>query len=144
MPYSKSHDRRLRRKAKEQIIGGNLKDLQTAIAALDDSYDKAPEGHAPADDVTPSPNTSIPKCHPKPGKIGEGKKNPFSKLQRKQALYGLIPSFPWWLGLAFLGNSVLEQLRQPLVLSNPEFSSNPFQTLRTHAQNTLSKYHPPI
>lgn len=33
----------------------------------------------------------------------------------------------------------LEKLRQPLILSNPQYSSNPFQTIRTHAQNTLVK-----
>lgn len=33
----------------------------------------------------------------------------------------------------------LEKLRQPLILSNPQYSSNPFQTIRTHALNTLVK-----
>ena len=31
----------------------------------------------------------------------------------------------------------LERLRHPLILANPDFTSNPFQTIRTHAQNTL-------
>jgi solute carrier family 35 protein F5 len=83
LPHSKSHNRRLRRKAKEQIIGGDLNDLQSAIAALDD--DRAPESHEPADGNMPPPAKS--QARPKPGKIGEGKKNPFSKSQRKHALY---------------------------------------------------------
>jgi Ribosome biogenesis protein SLX9 len=85
LPYSKSHSRRLRRKAKEQIIGGDLNDLQSAIAALDD--DHATDGNACVDGGTHSPSKSIPDSRPKPGKIGEGKKNPLSKSQRKHALY---------------------------------------------------------
>jgi hypothetical protein len=82
LPYSRSHGRRLRRKAKEQIIGGDLKDLQTAIAALDHG-DEPPDSHASVDGSTPS----TPKHRLKPGQIGEGKKNPLSKSQRKHALY---------------------------------------------------------
>lgn len=36
----------------------------------------------------------------------------------------------------------IERLRHPLILSNPQFGSNPFQTIRTHAQNTLIKHVP--
>ena len=36
-----------------------------------------------------------------------------------------------------------ERLRVPMILSNPEFSSNPFETIRKHAQNTLLKHEVP-
>ena len=39
-------------------------------------------------------------------------------------------------------HSELERLRHPLILQNPEFSANPFQTIRIHAQNTLLKQAP--
>jgi len=116
LQHSKSHNRRLRRKAKEQIIGGDLNDLQSAIAALDD--DHVAESHEPVDGNMLPPAKPNPGTRPRAGKIGQGKKNPFSKSQRKHAL-------------------MIEQLRQPLILSNPQFSLNPFHTLRTHAQNTL-------
>lgn len=29
-----------------------------------------------------------------------------------------------------------------MILSNPAFASNPFETIRTHAQNTLLKHEP--
>ncbi|KAF8225074.1 hypothetical protein L208DRAFT_1308053, partial [Tricholoma matsutake] len=121
MPYSKSHNRRLRRKAKEQIIGGDLNDLQAAIAALDDNEDALDNISASVNSGIPSSSKSTSNPRPKPGKIGEGTKNPLSQSRRKHAL-------------------VVEQLRQPLILFNPEFSSNPFQTLRTHAQNTHSRH----
>ncbi|KAI0080252.1 hypothetical protein K474DRAFT_293568 [Panus rudis PR-1116 ss-1] len=120
-PYSKSHERRLKRKAKEQVAGG-LSDIQAALPTLDDQIpdsvkDAAAQGN---DDI--AGNTSRPE--PKVGQIGEGKKEPLSKSQRKRALK-------------------MERLRIPMILSNPEFASNPFQTIRTHAQNTLVKHKTP-
>jgi hypothetical protein len=109
-----------------------LNDLQMTIAALGD--DCAPD-NACVDDSVPS----LGKNRPKPGKIGEGRKNPLSKSQRKHALY--VVTLLQWSSIILPSNSVVEQLRQPLILSNPEFSSNPFQTLRTHAQNSLSKHY---
>ncbi|KAM6498213.1 Ribosome biogenesis protein SLX9 domain containing protein [Amanita muscaria] len=111
-PYSKSHARRQKRKAKEEIAGG-LNDLKVVITELepDNQPDTGDE-----DGSSTNPKTSL-----KPGKIGEGKHLPLSVGQRKRALK-------------------LEQMRQPLVLSDPAFASNPFQAIRTHAQNTLVKH----
>jgi len=61
------------------------------------------------------------RTQPKAGKIGEGKNMPLSNNQRQRVLQ-------------------MEQSRQPLIRSTPEFASNPFQTIRTHAQNTLVKH----
>jgi hypothetical protein len=36
-----------------------------------------------------------------------------------------------------------ERFRQPLIRSNPEFAGNPFETIRTHARNTLIPHHLP-
>jgi len=119
-PYSKSHSRRLKRKAKEQLAGGDLDAIQMALAAVDDDAD-APELMQPEDSITTTAEEAQPKqkkLKPKPGQIGEGKGAPLSKAQRKRALE-------------------MEKLRHPLILANPEFSSNPFQTIRTHAKNTL-------
>ena len=30
-----------------------------------------------------------------------------------------------------------------MILATPEFTANPFQTIRTHAQNTLLQHQPP-
>ncbi|KAJ7631097.1 ribosome biogenesis protein SLX9-domain-containing protein [Roridomyces roridus] len=110
-PYSKSHNRRLKRKAREQV-GGGLNDIQLALAAVED-----PEVGAEED----SEETQPKKVKPKPGQIGTGKGAPLSKAQRQRALQ-------------------LEKLRHPLILANAEFASNPFQTIRTHAQNTLLQH----
>ncbi|KAJ7181776.1 ribosome biogenesis protein SLX9-domain-containing protein [Mycena crocata] len=116
-PYSKSHARRQKRKAKEQL-GSGLDDIQLALAAVDDdAADEPPEN---LDDEAPSQPVQK-KVKPKPGQIGEGKGAPLSKTQRQRALK-------------------MEKLRHPLILANAEFSSNPFQTIRTHAQNTLLQH----
>ncbi|CAA7266550.1 unnamed protein product [Cyclocybe aegerita] len=117
--FSKSHERRMKRKAKEQLSGG-LHDLQSALASLEE--DKHGEDSAPAvtiADAEEPQTTAKPKV--KPGTIGKGRSAPLSKAQRNRAFE-------------------LERLRHPLILKNPDFFSNPFQTIRTHAQNTLLKH----
>jgi len=107
-PYSKSHERRLKRKAKEQVAGG-LDDIQAAISFIAGDPPAGTEG---------TTGTAVVDSRPKPGQIGEGKSAPLSKSQRKRALR-------------------TERLRVPMILSNPDFAANPFKTIRTHAQNTL-------
>ncbi|KAJ7706065.1 hypothetical protein B0H17DRAFT_1035474 [Mycena rosella] len=77
-PYSKSHARRQKRKAKEQV-GGGLDEIQLALAAVEDD-----------DDGVDAPQESTKKPKPKPGQIGEGKGAPLSKAQRQRALYVLF------------------------------------------------------
>ncbi|KAF5377451.1 hypothetical protein D9615_005306 [Tricholomella constricta] len=120
-PYSKSHARRVKRKAKEQIANG-LSEMQVAIAALDEDIPITVQESVK--NAAESSQEPLYNAHVKPGMIGEGKKVPLSKSQRKRALQ-------------------MEQVRHPLILSNPAFAANPFQTIRTHAQNTLVKRHVP-
>ncbi|KAJ7038077.1 ribosome biogenesis protein SLX9-domain-containing protein [Mycena alexandri] len=118
-PYSKSHARRQKRKAKEQL-GSGLDDIQLALAEVDDDAADEPAESAAmvaGDEAEPKQK----KTKPKPGQIGEGRAAPLSKAQRQRALQ-------------------MEKLRHPLILANAEFSSNPFQTIRTHAQNTLLQH----
>ncbi|KAG6879722.1 hypothetical protein C0992_012325 [Termitomyces sp. T32_za158] len=113
--HSKSHARRLKRKAKEQIAYG-LDDMRTAIAALDQDIPTLIEQpEMKTLHVDPQPKKRL-----KFGLIGEGKKATLSNSQRKHALQ-------------------LERVRHPLILANPDFASSPFQTIRIHAQNTLVK-----
>ncbi|PCH33826.1 hypothetical protein WOLCODRAFT_147905 [Wolfiporia cocos MD-104 SS10] len=112
-PYSRSQKRKLEREAKEKI-GGGMDDMKAAILAMEDDTPQA----------EPDGTTTQPKPRTKPGQIGEGKAAPLNKKQRKRALQ-------------------IERMRMPMILSTPEFSSNPFQTIRTHAQNTLVKHVPP-
>ncbi|KAJ7225412.1 ribosome biogenesis protein SLX9-domain-containing protein, partial [Mycena pura] len=120
-PYSKSHTRRLKRKANEQLAGVSLDDMQLALAAVDDASGSV---HIPPQAITeeqPDLTHKMPKLKPRSTQIGEGKGVPLSKTQRQRALQ-------------------LEKLRHPLILANAEFSSNPFQTIRIHAQNTLLQH----
>ncbi|KAI0756677.1 ribosome biogenesis protein SLX9-domain-containing protein [Daedaleopsis nitida] len=124
-PYSKSHERRLKRKAREQVAGG-MKEIQAAISAVEDDIPVAVQNSIAANgDSADDPDASqAKKVKPKPGQIGEGKGAPLSKSQRKRALQ-------------------VERMRIPMILATPEFAANPFKTIRTHAQNTLLKHEPP-
>lgn len=99
-PYSKSHARRIKRKEKEQIAGG-LGAIKAAISSMEgndnDSPATAPSGSladnrntdTEMNDDQPTGSTSSKKSATaphRPGQIGEGKKAPLSKAQRKQAL----------------------------------------------------------
>jgi hypothetical protein len=84
-----------------------------------------------------------------PGQIGEGIGVPLTKSQRRRALYGLLPqlsSCVLQLKAIFffltLHRRKAERFRQPLIRSNPEFAANPFETIRTHARNTLVPHRP--
>jgi ribosome biogenesis protein SLX9 len=79
-PYSKSHARRLKKRAKEQI-GGGLSDIQMAITELAEEA----EGSLTAPDATSTTAAKI-KTNSKSGKIGEGKGLPFTASRRKRAL----------------------------------------------------------
>lgn len=76
---SKSHERRVKRKAKEQLTG-NMDDLQIALASLheDSSPPESIEKHVPGE-VKPKASSSI-------GKIGKGPSSTLSKAQRKRLL----------------------------------------------------------
>ncbi|KAG1885787.1 hypothetical protein F4604DRAFT_1878403 [Suillus subluteus] len=114
-PYSKVQRRRFNRRQREQV-GGGLDDIGAVLSAID-TGDSLEQGSPVAEETK---DARAHKVQPKTLQIGEGKGMPLKKNQRKRALE-------------------LEKLRHPLILSNPQYSSNPFQTIRTHAQNTLVK-----
>ncbi|KAH7911931.1 ribosome biogenesis protein SLX9-domain-containing protein [Hygrophoropsis aurantiaca] len=115
-PYSKVQKRRFNRKLREKI-GGGLDEIQAAISTLE--TEEIPGNIDSESNEKQKQEAS--QSRPKPGQIGEGKGIPLTKNQRKRALE-------------------MERLRYPLILSNPQYASNPFQTIRTHAQNTLLKH----
>lgn len=81
-PYSKSHERRLKRKAREQVAGG-LKDITAALAELETDIPVAIQQTISADDATEDTSR---KSTAASSLIGEGKRTPLSKAQRKKAL----------------------------------------------------------
>jgi len=114
-PYSKTQKRRFNRKRREQL-GSGLGSIEAVISALEG------EEISPPAEAQSNATTSQQRPQAKAGTalIGEGKGAPLTKAQRKHALE-------------------LERLRHPLILTNPQYTANPFQTIRTHAQNTLEK-----
>jgi ribosome biogenesis protein SLX9 len=96
-PYSKSHARRLKRKAKEQI-GGGFSDVKAAIAEVegDASVEPVQQSIRESSKVGAgrvSSSTNEPRVKSNPGQIGEGKGAPLTKEQRKKALCVPFVSF---------------------------------------------------
>jgi len=110
-PYSKSTIRRIKRKEKEKL-STDLTAVGEAIAAVEAQV-------VPQNKIHKGKEAHNPR--PKPGQIGEGKHTSLTMNQRK-------------------GTFKAEKLRHELIMKDPNFSSNPFQTIRTHAQNTLLKH----
>ncbi|KAI6133156.1 ribosome biogenesis protein SLX9-domain-containing protein [Pisolithus croceorrhizus] len=113
-PYSKTQRRRFNKKMREQV-GGGMADMDLALSALQEENPSL-EPAKGSDSVTPSSTVKQTVT----GQIGKGKGVPLTKAQRKRTLQ-------------------VENLRHPLILSDPQFASNPFETIRIHAQNTLEK-----
>ncbi|KAF8507144.1 hypothetical protein F5888DRAFT_74732 [Russula emetica] len=158
-PYSKSHARRLKRREKEQLTAGGLGSLKAALPSIAppttrtrttaatiigdssagelDATVTTTTAAAAMIDASLKPSINKLKCKSKqqpttddqlevppppttrPGQIGECHGVPLMRSQgRRRALKA-------------------ERFRQPLIRLNPEFAANPFETIRTHARNTL-------
>ncbi|KAH7883693.1 ribosome biogenesis protein SLX9-domain-containing protein [Phlebopus sp. FC_14] len=115
-PYSKTQRLRFNRHRREQV-GGGLGEIEAAISTLDGT------GSSPEPTKVKSVDQQPASVQKRPGMIGKSKSDPLTKSQRKRTLE-------------------MERLRHPLILSNPHFATNPFQTIRVHAQNTLEKHAP--
>jgi len=136
-PYSKSHARRLKRKAKEELAGGALSDIQLAIATME-SDEKALAGNTLVEPAKNDPSKPPVKTQ-NTGLIGEGKGAPLSQTKRKNAL--CVPTTNPRIMLIPHARK-LERIRHPMIIANSDFKANPFRAIRTHAQNTLVKNTP--
>ncbi|CAE6526079.1 unnamed protein product [Rhizoctonia solani] len=117
-PYSKSHNRRLKRKQKAEL-STDLQSVQKALNTIADEVlpSAIESSHDPEDrDST--------RLKPAPGMIGEGKGVTLTKQQRKRALE-------------------LERLRQSTIMTSSDYQKNPFNAIRKHAQNTLLSHENP-
>ncbi|KAG1867942.1 ribosome biogenesis protein SLX9-domain-containing protein [Suillus subalutaceus] len=111
-PYSKVQRRRFNRRQREQV-GGGLDDIGAVLSAIDTG--DSPEQGSPVAEETKDARAH--KVQPKTLHDWRGQGNAAKEEPAKTCF----------------------KLRHPLILSNPQYSSNPFQTIRTHAQNTLVK-----
>ena len=87
-PYSRSHARRLKRKAKDQLASG-LQDVALALPdveqdTIDDEQIGKEHSHVTQPDSSETPKP--PRRKRKAGMIGEGKGVPLSEKQRKRVL----------------------------------------------------------
>lgn len=91
-PYSKSHERRAKRKAQNEI-GGGLRDITAAITAVEDAEVPEAVKLAVSGDLEETDESAAPRARRAKhihGQIGEGKGAPLTEAQRKRALY--VPS----------------------------------------------------
>jgi hypothetical protein len=129
----------------------------TATAAAVNDASVKPINKLKSKSKQPTDQLEMPPPPPttRPGQIGEGHGAPLMRSQRRRrALYGThfyLPTVILQLGRLILfffffnvaTNRKAERFRQPLIRSNPEFAANPFETIRTHARNTLVPHHRP-
>ncbi|KAJ9121518.1 hypothetical protein QFC22_002136 [Naganishia vaughanmartiniae] len=143
-PYSRSHMRRIKRKAKEDLSGGSLAAVQEALldTLVTEDNDMAAEGQEKEemDDADYDEVEHLGRRKRKRGKkaatggaqapvvsnagftmIGEGKGRTLKPKQRQQEI-------------------VKARARVGAVIANPIFKSNPFAAIREHAGNTLVKH----
>ncbi|KIJ45290.1 hypothetical protein M422DRAFT_251469 [Sphaerobolus stellatus SS14] len=111
MAYSKSHMKRAKRKEKEQL-STDLTAVNEAITAIEEHRNSEGTTHKDGHPTIPAPRQ---------GQIGEGQGRSLTSNQRKRTF-------------------AAEQLRHKLIMQDSNFVVNPFQTIRTHAQNTLIKH----
>ncbi|KAJ3737097.1 hypothetical protein DFJ43DRAFT_400615 [Lentinula guzmanii] len=147
-PYSRSHQRRLNRKAREQI-GQGLDEIRDVLQSVDDGKAQTTiaQDAAKADklqmkvDGDEDTLKSVQQSKAKSSQIGEGRASTLSDYQRKKALF-VYHVTVMLVDMLTAVDRKIERLRHPFILSNPQFASNPFETIRTHAQNTLVKHVP--
>lgn len=75
-PYSKSHSRRLKRKAKEQLAGNDMSELLNTL-----------QPEIEQEDATPADKLRQKRASEKIRTIGKGKKSTLSETQRRKELY---------------------------------------------------------
>lgn len=131
-PYSKAQKRRFNRKQREQL-GGGLGSIEAVISALEEEEIVPPAER----DSNAASSQQPPQAKARSGIIGEGKDAPLTKAQRKRVLCVLNSDVLSW--PKFNPSREMERLRHPLILTDPHYAAHPFQTIRTHAQNTLEK-----
>lgn len=91
-PYSKSHNRRLKRKEKTQL-GSGMVDLNAALSALSGASELEGPKDVPGITSARRREANSSGVSLKPGQIGEGKGHTLSKSQRKAVLY-VSPHIP--------------------------------------------------
>ncbi|ORY35504.1 ribosome biogenesis protein SLX9-domain-containing protein [Naematelia encephala] len=117
-PYSRSHNRREKRKAKQQLAGG---ELHSVAAALSIALGEDPS-------QLPTPTSAVQKQEARrkaeekrleDSKIKEGKGRTLSEKARRAQIK-------------------LESKRIPAVMKHPEFQKNPWAAIRLHAGNSVA------
>lgn len=91
-PYSKSHARRIKRKAKDQLVT-SMDDIGAVLDAMGpEEEDETIEQPGITTARRRDPSLQIPKPKLKPGQIGEGKGVTLTKKQRLLALQVILHS----------------------------------------------------
>ena len=90
-PYSKSHNRRLKKKARDQL-STNLQEVRVAIDDIEDD-DEGIQGEPSLQDDAKVVDIPM-KPKPKPGQIGPSKGSTLTVAQRKRVLYVILTAYP--------------------------------------------------
>ncbi|KAK9897195.1 hypothetical protein P389DRAFT_54439 [Cystobasidium minutum MCA 4210] len=140
-PYSKSHNRRLKKKQKQSL------GLDSMTAALDDAMPSTSTSFNTAEFATttrPAGSTSKVSIAPPPESFLAKRSRAENKQLTQQQKTKTAPNK---IGEDTVHKSMSARQRQkmlneernrlPAILAHKSFSANPFETIRLHAQNTI-------
>ncbi|TIB06424.1 hypothetical protein E3P96_00468 [Wallemia ichthyophaga] len=114
--YSKSHQKRMKKKAKQQL-NVNLNDLDEGLHDIDQHTQPTHEESAAANSAQDKQQQQRKKLEEAANKTSN---KPLTQKQKQKALQ-------------------LETKRLPLILNHPQYSKDPFGTLKQHAENMLNQ-----
>ncbi|GAA5986431.1 hypothetical protein JCM10908_003752 [Rhodotorula pacifica] len=117
-PYSKSHNRRLRRAARPQNnLVTTLQEVEAVLPSVEPAFDMSDEGEADAFELEEEEEEEVPAG--KKGKTGGKGKEKLTAKKRQRVL-------------------TAESTRLPAIIKNESFAASPFATIRQHTLNTLA------
>lgn len=145
-PYSRSHRKRLNRRARDQLGATGMEGVEQALGEVTAGSTGA---EVPASEkITRTTGsgqmlgTGRKRTKAKSAtKEGEGKKskNGLTQKQRDAVLYAArLPRLQAYADHVLCRRRKAESVRLPAILKHPSFAANPFETIRLHAQNTVA------
>ncbi len=143
-PYSKSHMKRLKRKARDQLAGGDLASLAAQLADGDgdgaDSEDEAATSRRSKAVKTPLTPEEKAQRAADQGKIGQGTGRTLKEDQRRKQMYVLVQAVCLLQATPLNSplRSTINRTHMAAVLQNPAFKQDPFAAIRLHAANSLA------
>ncbi|KAK4687014.1 hypothetical protein P7C73_g3096, partial [Tremellales sp. Uapishka_1] len=119
-PYSRSHIKREKKKAKEQLTGGELHSIAVGLSeALGEVEEEEKPIRIKTAEERRREKEEEQRRKEEAGKIGQGGKRTLSEKKRREQIK-------------------TQGKRIPIIMKHPAFKTNPWETIRLHASNSIA------